>query len=191
MNKDQEREGRGKQMERDHENEDRHQCERGESIECREENKELSSEQNRELVRVYQNYLKIRRVPPKQIYNERKIGNKALRNVRFEHAVEYLTKKSNFNLTAKQKCNLWLQTGHIHNVPASMSSSTDTHHWTELQTQILKEATMHLQHNAKIAEIYGAVLASIKCQNYTITDIFTKQQIRDKFRNICKKRKSM
>ena len=87
--------GRGKQMENEHNKEDRHTAERGEPIinQRGEENVELTAEQKKELVRIYQNYLIVGRVPPKQIYNQKKIGNKALKNIRFEHAAEYLQKK--------------------------------------------------------------------------------------------------
>ena len=81
-------------MENEHNKEDRHTAEREPIINQRgEENVELTAEQKKELVRIYQNYLIVGRVPPKQIYNQKKIGNKALENIRFEHAAEYLQKK--------------------------------------------------------------------------------------------------
>ena len=95
------------------------------------------------------------------------------------------------NITVSQKCLSWIQTGKIHDRASTSSTSTfsggSRHYWTTLQGEALYKATMQLPLNAKIEEIYRAVSADEDYQAHGITQLFTRQQIRDKFRNVAKK----
>ena len=53
----------------------------------------LEKEEKMELIRVFQDIIKVGRVPAKFIYNQRKMHNTILKRVRYENAVDYLTKK--------------------------------------------------------------------------------------------------
>ena len=120
----------------------------------------LDKEEKREVLRLFQDLLRVGHVPAKQIYNQRKIGNKTLRMVRYENAVRYMPQKSKMDITSTDKCKSWLETGQIHNVAAStMSSSGARRSWTDMQGELLKKATLHLPYSAKASEIFGAVCA--------------------------------
>ena len=54
----------------------------------------LEKDEKRELVRVFQDLIKVGRVPAQFIYNQRKIHNTILKRIRYENALDYLTKKS-------------------------------------------------------------------------------------------------
>ena len=91
-------------------------------------------------------------------------------------------------LTPQQKCVSWLTKGVIEDVESMVSSSfTSRHYWTDRQTEVVDKATQHLHHRAGV-EIYQAVQKDLKCQRHKITDVFSQQQIRDKFKNLSKKR---
>ena len=151
----------------------------------------LLKEERMELIRVFQDIIKVGRVPAKFIYNQRKMHNTILKRVRYENAVDYLTKKSKKNITPSEKCRSWLRTGEITQVAASTTSCGTTRYWTDLQAQILNDATRHLALNSSMNDIIQAVVTNEACQDHKLPDIFSRQQIRDKFRNIAKKRKSM
>ena len=53
----------------------------------------LLKEEKMELIRLFQDIIKVGRVPAKFIYNQRKMHNTILKRVRYENAVAYLTKK--------------------------------------------------------------------------------------------------
>ena len=75
-------------------------------------------------------------------------------------------------------------------VASSASFSSDPrHYWTELQGQAVKNATMHLPFESGVDAIYRTVVADEACQRHGIAELFTRQQIRDKFKNIDKKDK--
>ena len=79
-------------------------------------------------------------------------------NTTNENAVGYMHQKSKMNLTFADKCKSWLQTGQIHNVAASTTSSSGARrYWTELQGELVKKATLHLPYSAKASDIFGAV----------------------------------
>ena len=110
---------------------------------CMKEDEDLKIEEKREVVKIFQDLLRVGRVPPKQIFNQRKIGNTTLRTVQYENAVGYRQQKSKMNLTSADKCKSWLQTGQIHNVAASTTSSSGARqYWTELQGELVKKATL-------------------------------------------------
>ena len=93
-----------------------------------------------------------------------------------------------------EKCLSWMATRKIKNQakkpPSSASSSSDTrHYWTELQGEAVKNATMHLPFYSGVDTIYSTVIADETCQRHGIAELFTRQQIRDKFKNIAKKDK--
>ena len=148
---------------------------------------DLKIEEKREVVKVFQDLLRVSRVPPKHIFNQRKIGNATLRTVRYEKAVEYMQQKSKMNLSSADKCKSWLRTGQIHNVAASTTSSSGgRRYWTDLQGELVKKATLHLPYSAKASDIFGSVCGDQACRDHHITEIFTRQQIRDKFKNLSK-----
>ena len=148
----------------------------------------LDKEEKREILRLSQDLLRVGRIPAKQIYTQRKIGNKTLHTVRYKNAVKYMLQKSKTNITSTDKCKLWLETGQIHNVAASTTSSFGTRqYWTDIQGELVKKATPHLPYSAKASVIFGAVCADQACRDHHITDIITRQQIRDKFKNLSKK----
>ena len=150
---------------------------------------DLNQEEKRELLKLFQDLLRFGRVPPKQIFNQRKIGNNTLRTVRYEKAVGYMQHKSQINLTSADKCKSWLETGEIHNLAASTTSSLGARrYWTELQSELVKEATLHLPYSAKASDIFVAVCDDEACQDHHLTELFTRQQIRDKFKNLAKRR---
>ena len=152
----------------------------------------LLKEEKMELIRLFQDIIKVGRVPAKIIYNQRKVHNTILKRVRYENAVAYLTKKSKKNITPSEKCRSWLRTGEITQVAASTTTSCGTtRYWTDLQAQILNDATRHLAMNCNMNDIIQAVVTNEACQDHKLADIFSRQQIRDKFRNIAKKRKTM
>ena len=151
----------------------------------------LEKEEKRELIRVFQDLIKVGRVLAQFIYNQRKINNKILKRIRYENALDYLTEKSTKNITPREKCSSWVRTGEIHQVAASTSSCGTTKYWTDLQAEVLNDATRHLAFNSKTSDIYQAVLTDKPCQDHNLPDIYSCQQIRGKFRNIAKKRKSM
>ena len=152
----------------------------------------LEKEEKKELIRVFQDLLKVGRVPAKYIYNQRKFSNKILKRVRYDNALDYMTEKSKKNITSREKCSSWVRTGEIHQVAASTTSSCGaSKYWTDLQAEVLNDATRHLPFNAKMSDIYETVLTDETCQDHHLTDIYNRQQIRDKFRNIAKKKKSM
>ena len=65
---------------------------------------DLNQEEKRELLKLFQDLLNVGRVPPKQIFNQRKIGNNTLRTVRYEKVVGYMQHKSQIKLTSADKC---------------------------------------------------------------------------------------
>ena len=65
---------------------------------------DLNQEEKRKLLKLFQDLLNVGRVPPKQIFNQRKIGNNTLRTVRYEKVVGYMQHKSQINLTSADKC---------------------------------------------------------------------------------------
>ena len=92
-------------------------------------------------------------------------------------------------LTPEQKCLSWLNKGLIEDVESTLSSSvTARHYWMDRQTDVVARATRHLHHRAGVKEITEAVKKDKECQRHKISETFTRQQIRDKFKNICKKR---
>ena len=96
-------------------------------------------------------------------------------------------------ITFVEKCWLWIKSGKIQDraQPSSWtatSSCGSRHYWTPLQRELLTEATRHLPFSSRMETIYKAILADEACQRHGITNLFTQQQIRDKFRNIVKKR---
>ena len=85
-----------------------------------------------------------------------------------------------------EKCLSWIQTGKIQDYgrpssSAATSSSGSRHYWTPLQSEVVMEATRHLQSQARMETIFKAVFADQACQRHAITELFTRQQIRDKF----------
>ena len=149
----------------------------------------LTKEEKRELLTVFQDLIRVGRVPAQHIYNQRKVGHSSLRTVRYEKALEYMKEKSQIHMTPADKCKSWLATGEIHNVAASTTSSVGSrHYWTELQTQLMKEATLHLPSNAKASDILAAVCEDEPCREHHIPEMFSRQQIQDKFKNLVKKR---
>lgn len=92
-------------------------------------------------------------------------------------------------LSPEQKCVSWLTKGVIEDVASSASSSyTSRHYWTDRQTEVVRKATQHLHNRAVIKEIYNAVQRDPECQRHKILETFSRQQIRDKFKNLVKKR---
>ena len=92
-------------------------------------------------------------------------------------------------LTPQQKCVSWLTKGVIEDVESKVSSSfTSRHYWTDRQTEVVDKATQHLHHCAGVKEIYQAVQKDLECQRHKITDVFSRQQIHDKFKNLSKQR---
>ena len=91
-------------------------------------------------------------------------------------------------LTPEQMCLSWLNKGVIEDVESTVSSSfTARHFWMDRQADVVERATKHLHPRACVKAIYDAVKKDQECQRHQICEIFTRQQIRDKFRNICKK----
>ena len=150
---------------------------------------DLKKEEKRELLKLFQDLLRVGQVPPKHIFNQRKVGNNCLRTVRYEKAPGYMKHKLEINLTPTDKCKSWLQTGDIHNIAASTTSSVGARrYWMGLQSQLVKEATLHLPSSATASDIFVAVCDDEACREHHITQLFTRQQIRDKFKNLVKKK---
>ena len=92
-------------------------------------------------------------------------------------------------VTFAQKVQSWLTTEKIL-LPSSSSTTSSCasrHYWSELQGKVVYNATRHLPFNAGINVIYRTVQADKACQDYQITQLFSRQQIRDKFKNLAKK----
>ena len=152
----------------------------------------LEQHEKKEITKLFQDLLKVGCMPGKHIYNQRKMTSKTLKRVRYENALSYMTKKSRMNLTSRDKCRSWLKSGEIHQVAPSTTSSCGTsRYWTDLQTAVVKEVMQHLPFNARISDILEMVLADEACQDHQISKIYTRQQIREKFKNIAKNKKPM
>ena len=148
----------------------------------------LTKEEKRELLTLFQDLIQVGWVPAQHIYNQRKVGHSSLRTMRYEKALDYMKVKSQIHMTPADKCKSWLATGEIDNIAASTTSSVGSrHYWTELQTQLMKEATLHLPSNAKASDILAAVCEDKPCREHHIPQMFSRQQIRDKFKNLVKK----
>ena len=92
-------------------------------------------------------------------------------------------------LTPQQKCVSWLTKGVIEDVESTVSSSfTARHYWTDRQAEVVDKATKHLHRRAGVKEINEAVKKDVECQRHKISEIFSRQQIRDKLKNISKRR---
>ena len=92
-------------------------------------------------------------------------------------------------VTFGEKVKSWLTTGKI-SLPSSSSTASSwasRHYWSQLQGEVLYNATRHLPFNSGVDIIYKTVQADKSCQEYQITELFSRQQICDKFKNLAKK----
>ena len=92
-------------------------------------------------------------------------------------------------LSPELKCVSWLTKGVIHDVASSTSSSCGSRqYWMDLQGEVVRNTTKHLHRRAGITDIDNTMRKDPECQGHKITEIFSQQQIRDKFKNLVKKR---
>ena len=67
-------------------------------------------------------------------------------------------------------------------------SSDGRRRFTQYEAEIINKATKNLPSNVQIKDIIQALSNGKDCQEYKLFDSYTRQQLRDKFRNLAKKR---
>ena len=154
--------------------------------------KELEPHEKKELLRIFSKTLSAGNVPSNEEISKVAKGNETIKGIEIVQALEYLRRKVTEPLTPAVKTATWVQTGarKIASLQAtSVTGSGDGgRRFTQYETDIIAEATCQLAPNTVIKDIIASLTKDKNCTDYKLFDYYTRQQLRDKFRNIAKKR---
>ena len=154
---------------------------------------ELEPAAKKELLRVYSKTLAAGHLPSLDEISNTIKRNKSLKGIEVVAAYNYVRRKAAEPLTPAVKTATWVGTGARKIASFQATSVTGSgdggRKFTMLETEIIQNATKTLPANATIRDIMGALHNNAQCAQEKIFDKYTRQQLRDKFRNIAKKRK--
>ncbi len=154
---------------------------------------ELEPAAKKELLRVYSKTLAAGHLPSLDEISNTIKRNKSLKGIEVVAAYNYVRRKAAEPLTPAVKTATWVGTGARKIASFQATSVTGSgdggRKFTMLETEIIQNATKTLPANATIRDIMGALHNNAQCAQEKIFDNYTRQQLRDKFRNIAKKRK--
>ncbi len=154
---------------------------------------ELEPDAKKELLRVYSKTLAAGHLPSMEELNNTKKKHKSLKDIEIVAAYNYLKRKVAEPLTPAVKTATWVETGARKIASFQATSVTGSgdggRRFSLYETEIIDNATKRLRPKAVIREIMEALQKSKDCTDQKLFDNYTWQQLRDKFRNIAKKRK--
>ena len=147
--------------------------------------------QKMELLKLFASVLAVGIVPAKHVVQVRISRNAILKGVDKDEANSYLERKTATDLSLKQKTESWISSGGK-TINAQYASSTSSRVsgrrlFGDYQESLVREATKNLSDSAGISAVDEAIQNDAKCQQYGLRELFTRLQIKDKFKNIKKK----
>ena len=154
---------------------------------------ELEPDVKKELLRIYAKTLAAGHLPSIQELNNMKKKHKSIKDIEVVAAYNYLKRKVAEPLTPAVKTATWVETGVRKIVSFQATSVTGSgdggRRLTQYETELIDNATKRLPANAVIKDIMEALEKNKDCGEQKLFDNYTRQQLRDKFCNIAKKRK--
>ncbi len=155
--------------------------------------RELEPDAKKELLRVYSKTLAAGHLPSMEELCHTKKKNTTLKDIEIVPAYNYLKRKVAEPLTPAVKTATWVETGARKIASFQATSVTGSgdggRRFSQYETEMIDKATKRLRPNAVIREIIEALEKSKDCTDQKLFDNYTRRQLRDKFRNIAKKRK--
>ncbi|CAB3984910.1 Neurofilament medium polypeptide [Paramuricea clavata] len=151
---------------------------------------QLSRLEKFELLKLFESTMNSGTTVMRHIVQTRMARNQILRNVDTDAAMQYISKKTSTELSGIDKAQTWVcSSGNkINCYVASSTTTTDSVRcFTQLQTNLIQNATASLPNNAEAKAVVSSIINNEVCRDHFIQEQFTRQQLRDKFKTIRRK----